>query len=175
MDNDVQLREFYDFDEDELYANRNGYLSSKQEARLEDAERFAGKALRIVGYVLLVLAFVPYVYYAIWPGLSKLAGALYWPFISILLIAAAIFFFRRSKPLPNRSTLKTVQGPLYLVERKEEEMHYAVYYYDINIGGAKFDGSSDLLKMITQGDTYAVYYLDPDNVILSLERIPKKE
>ncbi len=41
------------------------------------------------------------------------------------------------------------------------------------LAGCSSTAISDLLQMITQGETYAIYYLDPDKTILSLERIAK--
>ncbi len=92
MDNDAKLRKFYGFDEADLYANRNGYLTAKQKAVQKEAERFAEKFMRIGGYVLLILAVVPYIWYALGHGPASLLGKLFWPILSILLVAAAIFF-----------------------------------------------------------------------------------
>jgi len=53
--------------------------------------------------------------------------------------------------------------------------HDSYESYTLHVGGVEFDENSDLADIITQGDYYAVYYLDAGKEILSMERLPNMQ
>lgn len=72
-------------------------------------------------------------------------------------------------------TVKTVEGPLNLFVETKKMQHDSYESYTLHVGGVEFDENSDLADIITQGDYYAVYYLDAGKEILSMERLPNKQ
>jgi len=175
MENDAKLRKYYDFDDADLYANRNGHLTPRQKAREEKDARATKKILLVAGIVLLALAFLPYVYfwwvsrpgwefYLIW----SLTWVPLWTFLGILLL-------RMARVTTAIDTVKTVEGPLNLFVETKKMQHSSYESYTLHVGGVEFDENSDLADIITQGDYYAVYYLDAGKEILSMERLPNKQ
>jgi uncharacterized membrane protein len=176
MDNDEELRDYFDFNDADLFANRNGYLSPRQQAREKKDALSTKKMLKIVGVILLVLALLPiiilFILKAAWH--TWLFWGLIWPILGVFL---AFWAFRFARATSTEDTLKTVEGRVNIIKEEMEEANMHKYYdYYWNIGGVKFDvADSDKVDILQQGDMYRVYYLDLEKQILSLEKIPEKE
>ncbi len=175
MDNEEELRKYFDFDDTDLFANRNGYLSPRQQDRVKKDFRSGGKFFGILGFILIGLAITPLIILLI----TKANWLLWLVFtiVGILWIIPAIFFFRVASDRNDKDTLETVEGQVNTVEEVHEGPHFHKDYdYYWKIGGVRFDvldpGKVDILE---QGATYRVYYLDLAKAIMSLEKIPNKE
>ena len=69
MDSNSELRKYFDFDEADLYANRNGYLSQRQPTRDLQETHDTKKLLRIVGFcIFLIGVFLPVILFFIEKG-----------------------------------------------------------------------------------------------------------
>jgi len=180
MDNEEELRKYFDFDDADLFANRNGYLSPRQQDRTKKDQRFSRKFFRNLGFILIGLALIPFIILLINVLLYHESYWYLWlifTVVGIIWIIPAIFFFRVASDRNDKDTLKTVEGQVNTVEEVHEGPHlHKDYDYYWKIGGVRFDvldpGKVDILE---QGDTYRVYYLDLAKAIMSLEKIPNKE
>jgi hypothetical protein len=175
MDNEEELRKYFDFDDADLFANRNGYLSPRQQDRVKKDLRSGGKFFRILGFILIGLALLPFIFLLFMEKIWYLW--LIFTIVGIIWIIPAIFFFRVASDRNDKDTLKTVEGQVNTIEEVHEGPHFHKDYdYYWIIGGVRFDvldpGKVDILE---QGDTYRVYYLNLAKAIMSLEKIPNKE
>jgi hypothetical protein len=186
---DQSLKDYFHFDEGDLQANRNGQLSAKQRQNLLAGQK-SDRRWGLVGGLgcgvgfLAIASIFPLVFIPL--GLTQLQkgdmggaiGSLI-PAVIWALIWGAIGFFAIwggvngaiNKPEP--LTLKSVTGPVNIVgvERTSGGKHHHTYIqHELHIGDQEFDVQESLAGHVMQGDTYAVYYVDDDNV-LSLERL----
>ncbi len=173
MENDEELRKYFDFDEADLFANRNGYMSSKQQARDKKEVRDTRKVLSIVGYCILALAILPVIIFFLVKGQWQ---SWLWAFIWLLVgVLVAVFVLRLAANTTKEDTLKTVEGRVNIIKEEHEDENLHKYYdYYWNIGAVKFDvADSEKVDILQQGDFYRVYYLDLAKEILSLEKVEK--
>ena len=173
--NDDLLRKCFNFDEADLFANRNGYLTPRQQVRLAEDEQFTKNLFLIIGYILLAAAILPYL--IIWltraPWEFWLIWSLTWvPLWSFL----GIYVIRLARPTSKSNLLKTVEGPINIVkvESYNNTTRTTSDDYELHIGGVEFDVDSELADVMMQGDTYAVYYLEGTKDIMSLELLAKR-
>jgi hypothetical protein len=175
MDNESELKKYFDFDESDLFANRNGYLSPRQQARDKKDARDTKRILYTIGFILLALAFLPVIIFLLVKGHWQS-----WSWILILLpigIFGSIILFRLAVNTSTEDTLKTIEGKVNIIKEENEDEHLHKYYdYYWKIGGVKFDVvDTDKVELLEQGDTYRVYFLDLAKQILSLEKITKEK
>ncbi len=172
---DEQLKKYFEFDEGDLNANRNGYLTPKQQTRLaKEAKAQAGCSL-FLGIILLGVAVVPILilYFSgafAFFGVAGLAW-LIWP---IVWGAIAFFIIRGSFSKPNLMVQKA-EGPINIVktESYNSSTHTTSEDYEMHVGGQTFDVDSDLADYMMQGDTYAIYYTEDPREIISVEQLAK--
>jgi hypothetical protein len=172
---DQQLKKYFNFDEADLNANRNGTFTQKQNQRLAQDRKSGAIFMRIVGLGLLFIAALPIVIlwlvgaFAVMGWLSLLWGI--WPLIWGFLAFKA---FRSSLSTPT-STLATATGPVNIV--KDERYNASTKRYteehELHVGGVEFDVEAELADMMMQGDVYAVYYIKETRDILSLELLSR--
>ena len=188
--NDEALYKVFEFDESDLFNNRNGMLSTNQQARLADADRFA-KKLGLVGvFFFLAVAIIPALIIGItgahcisdlcaeeWPSslrvfllLLLLTWTPVWAWISIRLFISANTPYR----IP---ALLKVEGPVNIVkvEGYNSASKTHTENYELRIGGETFDVDSELADIMMQGDVYAVYYIKEAMQIMSAEPIAKSK
>jgi membrane protein implicated in regulation of membrane protease activity len=180
MDNEEELRKYFDFDDADLFANRSGYLSPRQENRIKKDLRSSGKFFGILGFIFLGLALIPLIILLINVLLSHETYWYLWlifTIVGILWIIPSIFFFRVASDRNDQDTLKIVEGKVNTVEEVHDGPHlHKDYDYYWKIGGVRFDVlDPNKVDILEQGDTYRVYYLDLAKAIMSLEKIPNKE
>lgn len=174
MDNDAELRTYFDFDETDLNANRKGYLSRRQQARDKKAARSPKLLLEIAGFAFLVLAFVPIIFL-----INRHAATALWLIWAVWLVTwiyLAVMVLRMSTVDPATDKLKTVEGWVSTIKEEKSENHadkHFVYYW--KVGGIKFEVTDpEKAGILEQGATYRLYYLDLGKQILSVERLPEK-
>ncbi len=171
MDSVDLLQKYFDFNESDLYANRNGYLTPRQQALLVADDKFGKKLFGIIGIILIFVALLPAIIIAIslalcvsgncWPtsaryffGVIVLLWTPIWGYFGVRVLRSAL-----STPKP--PSLQKVEGPINIVRtvhtdhqtRQEHEEH------ELHIGDVEFDCSSDLANSMLQGDVYSIYYI----------------
>ena len=193
---DQALGDFLHFNETDLYANRNGRLSEKQQQTLLEQHK-SGKRFGFLGGLgcgvfffavasIFPIAVTPHALAALQKGNTGEAvgtfigigvWALIWGGIGCYGFWSAIssLFKKRSAV-----SLKSVVGPINLVGVEKEtstgtgmERTTSTYIeHELRIGRQKFEVPGELGGYLMQGDTYAVYYIN-ENQIMSLERLAK--
>jgi hypothetical protein len=148
------LEEYFEFDEYDLNANRQGRLSEKQDARLNKEERASRSQIRMAGYVLAVVTLLLFllVLYLINYGNTDLLS-----FLWVVLFGAATFWFLRAGFKKVGYILKKTEGPAY-IEQWVDKDDPGTTLYELQVGGVNFGVGPELVRLISQGEVYAVYY-----------------
>jgi hypothetical protein len=174
MDNEEEIRKYFDFNDADLFANRNGYLSPRQQARDKQEQKGAHKVLLIFGFIIVAADLFPFLVLLIekTPWQHWLLWLIIWLPIWTFL---AILVFRLSGGTSTPDILKTIEGQVDIIKEENEDNHANKFYdYYWSIGGVKFDvADSEKVDILQQGDIYRVYYLDLAKEIMSLEKLAK--
>ncbi|MEW6028660.1 MAG: hypothetical protein AB1554_04160 [Chloroflexota bacterium] len=190
---DIPLQRFFEFDEGDLHANRNGRLSPKQQKKIDEGERGAKNILVGAGVVFILIALgVSYgvLSSALGRGLSfshittddiiglGLGVGLPWLFLGLLAFGS----FRMAFSKLDMSVQK-VEGKVNFVKVEKRESYKTaggsdsyrtVEEYELRVGKVNFeDVDEELLNIIEEGDTYAFYYTKDAKNILSAEFVAK--
>jgi hypothetical protein len=173
------------FDESDLFANRNGRLTAKQQARLASDAKFGKKIALAISFFFLAFAIAPGVIAGVnaahciadlcseWPDSLRiflvillLTWTPIWAWISIRLFISAASPFR----IP---ALLKVEGPINIVKVESYNAASKTHSenYELRLGGETFDVAAELADIVMQGDVYAVYYLKEAMQIMSAELI----
>ena len=180
---DEQLRKYFDFNEGDLFDNRNGYLSERQQKRLAADEAFWKKLSLIFGILLLVVAFLPVLIIGLKaaPCIADLCSE--WPsslrafnLILIILITPTLLYFGlrviRGALKPQKVfSVQKVEGPINIVKDKSynSTSHMYTESHELHVGGEEFDEDEEVADIMMQGDIYAIYYIKESMTILSAE------
>ncbi len=178
---DKELMNYFDFDESDLNANRNGSLSSRQSACLRQKDQSVRKAFLIVGWISAILVVLPTLILWLIGSLSSVGWySLLWiipcGLLAVLLIRAG-----------SKSTiyvLRKVEGPIEVI-RGGSYQDPTEIYYELRIGDKGFGIGQKLASRLREekGAIYIVYYYwgsDTvetdlmDSYIMSLERVSAK-
>lgn len=188
---DLELRNFFEFDEGDLIANRARRLSPKQEAKIQDIEKGSSRIFFWAG-VVLVLFGIGASYGILKPvlefgndimGWSDLIG----PFIGLAVTWGVLGFFAIGAFRLSRSrfdsSVQHVEGKVDFVKVEKQESYQTaddstsyrtVEEYELRVGRVAFeDVDGELLDIIEEGDTYAFYYTKDTKDILSCEFVGK--
>ena len=187
MNYDELLRKYFDFDEADLFANRNDALTPKQQTRLAEEEKLWGKISLIGGLILLSVAILPSIMIglAVAPCISNMCSE--WPsslrlfLISMVLIWMPIWGYygirvtRNALSTHNSSLLQKVEGSINIVKVESYNIntHAQKEDYELHVGGEEFDCDSELADIMMQGDIYAIYYIKDTKEIMSAEMLAK--
>jgi hypothetical protein len=167
MDNVDLLQNYFHFDDSDLFANRNGNLTPRQQARLVDDEKFGKKLFLIIGIILLFVAFLPAIIISI--SLIMCISKNCWPisaryfFSGMVVIWTPIWGYFGIRVLRSAlSTLKpfslqNVEGPINIIRTVRTD----------------FKTRSELANIMMQGDIYAIYYINESKKIMSAEMSAK--
>jgi hypothetical protein len=183
MNNDELLRKLFEFDEADLFANRNGTLTPRQQARMAVEEKVWDIMDLIGGSILIIVAILPPIIIGIeaapcfsnfcsdWPlsGRIFLTGmVLIWPLLWGYWGFRVIYKAFSTHRSPS---LKKAEGPVNIIKVVDSQGEGEDY--ELHIGGKKFDCDSELADIMQQGDIYAIYYLKDTEEILSAEMLSK--
>ena len=170
-----KLREYFDFDEDDLIANRKGHLSERQLKHLDAERKYKPGIEWGVGLILFMIAGIG-IYGAVTAifhasgVVGRIVFVLFfgvlWPYIFGKLGLQMINSTRSSRNIH----VKVERGRLRLFQRKAPDI---IAYYELQVGDRTIGLEDDLTDMVTQGDRYAMYYLAKTKGMLSLEHISK--
>ena len=177
MDN-TKAMEYFQFDEADLQANRNGSLTQKQEARIS-AELKSARARKtalawfmffLAAFGVLAAAVIWYIPDSSW-GLRigfAVGFGLVWPAVYIFM--GMIFL-----PSPLYTDLKlaseTGRVNIVRVESRNSTTRSASSRFDLYIGNRRFVADYRIGNVLIQGDEYTVYYLPQSQKIVSMEWI----
>ncbi|MGA7193471.1 MAG: hypothetical protein WBW94_07545 [Anaerolineales bacterium] len=185
---DPQLMNYFNFNEADLQANRNGQLTEKQKGRLvkEDKRDRTGS---IIGGGFLILIALIGVVIAIAAGAADpdwgfrigfgLGFGCIWP-----LAWGGVGYFILSRAFAKfQVQLKRAEGPVNIINAERTSTHtdsdgfsHTSHYFvhELHVGGKSFDVEATLADVMMQGDTYALYFTEgSENDILSAELISK--
>ena len=178
------------FDESDLFANRNGRLSAKQQARLASFTKSGKQIGVVVSLFLLAFAVAPAV--ITWWNAAPCIAALCseWPgslrvFLVILLLTWTPIwawlgirsFISANAPYRIPDLLKA-EGPVNIVKVESYNAASKTHSenYELRIGGETLDVDSELADIMMQGDIYAIYHVKGDVMqIMSAELIAKTD
>ena len=187
---DLELRNYFKFEEGDLATNRAGRLSEKQNLKIAEAESGANQIFFWAGVVFILIAlafsyglFKPVVE-AGWTTarMSDLVGSaigfvVVWGILGFLAIGS----FRLSKSKMDSSVQK-VEGKVNFVKVEKRvtntssngPKYRTEEQYELRVGRIAFENvEEELLNTIEEGDTYAFYYTKDTKDILSCEYISK--
>lgn len=182
---EMELRDFFKFDEADLSANRLGRLSERQLATIQKDSRKAKRyGIGIgMGLILLAAAISYGIYNQVGQGgttLSDVIGGII-TVVIIFGVFALISFWVAFMKLD--LTLASAEGKVDFVKVEKTERTKSatgsthtrtVQVYELRVGGVNFHNVPEkLLNLMEEGDFYAVYFLKVSDHILSLERISK--
>jgi len=185
------LKKFYEFDDDDLYANRNGKLSPKQAQMIQNR----GQVIKKVGYALggifgaialcvgslflfvLLLAVLLHnwsVSTAVIPLISTALG-----FMATAAIAGYILWLTRTKG-QSRGVLRNISGAIQIrvvvLTSTSSRSHRSRKYnqYQMSIGESnELVLDDELVGIVKEGDAYSINFMDFQNgsegLILSME------
>ena len=178
------LRNFYDFNDDDLEANRQGRLSQKQ----LDIINSVSKERRMLAYGIgafalvigiIILAVVLFAVLLLWAthdwNKGAVSGISAGVIGSLALFGVAAFFMRLLLKKANaRYTLRTTRGGVHLTKVNVRARTRSYQQHQMQIGDALFVLDDELVGHIKEGEIYAVYYLDyqdgSEGIIQSLEK-----
>lgn len=168
----AQLMHYFDFNETDLEANRNGVLSEKQSARLERERNQFKASARVVGIIigigsLLLLAIII--------ALGLLDHSQFLEIVIPLLFVAPLGFAAflisgRFNVAP--FTVRRLEGPVHLGTSLQPARRSARRgRFALQVDGHAFTVDPELSKVIRDGDRYRVYYASDWEDILSIEQL----
>ena len=190
---DIDLQKLFDFDEEDLTANRSCKVSPRQEKRIQEAERLSSRIFRGTGLVLILLA-VSNAYGVIssaikqgWSFSTASQNDMIGIITSIGIPGLLLGFFAsgsfKMAAAKADHSVQQVRGKVHFIrvekvfpEKKPNgSMAFrTVEVYELRVGKVHFDNvSQQMMSIMEEGDIYAFYYTKDTKDILSAERITK--
>ncbi len=161
---DQALRDYFQFDEYDLAANRNGEYSEKQKQKLvkQDKGKFNTELIIGLGALTIFLVLLGVLFF------FKDYDVAVMVFMAICLVVA--YYTLRSAYNTNKGDapkevreLKKLEGPVHI---DQDERSNDVY---LHIQGERWGLEDNIASSFHQGDTYTVYYGGNEGDILSVE------
>ncbi len=167
---ETELMHYFNFDNVDLEANRNGQLSEKQRVRLQGERRAFTNSARLVGIIIGVgsLAML-----GIIVALGLLDHSLFLEIVIPLMCIAPLGFAAylmsgRYEIAP--FAVKRLEGPVHLrPSAKASPLGTGARRYALTVDGHSFTVDPELQKVMRDGERYRVYYASDWDDILSLE------
>ncbi len=167
---DTELMRYFDFDNADLEANRNGQLSEKQRARLQGERRRFTNSARVLGVIigagsLAILGLIV--------ALGLLDQSLFLEIVIPLMCIAPLGFaayLMSGKYEIAPFAVKRLEGPVHLrPSAKASPLGTGARRYALTVDGHSFTVKPELQRVIRDGERYRVYYASDWDDILSLE------
>ena len=160
------LKDFFDFDESDLAANRNGEFSAKQKQKIAcEYQDIANDGLRL-GVPTAVLAVILLVVNIIF---FKKLGSDATTTVAFMLICAGLGTYGLRNAYNTRKIafskfpVEKVTGPVQIEQGSSANRF-------VNIGEQQFEIDQNLASLMKEGDTYTFYINSRDGGVLSVER-----
>ena len=175
MDNQ-KLKEYFNFDESDLYANRNGSLTEKQKTRLAAELKSLRSRKTILAYFMFFLAavgvvgavlvwFLPESSWGLRIGFG-IGFGLVWPAVYIFM---GLIFLPPSTFTNLELASETGRVNIVRVESHNSKTHTTSSRYDLYIGNRRFTADYKVGNILIQGDEYTIYFLKNSSKIVSAE------
>ncbi len=166
--NDRKIMDYFNFDESDLQANRNGRLTVRQLEDLKTEDASANAFSRNIGIALIVGSLIGmgilFRKISLDASLFGLAGCL-----APILIGA--LFIRLGLKKQNFTLVKAEGRVNWVKERSySPTLKREVSAYVMHIDEASFEAESEAAGFIMQGDVYSVHYVEETDQIMSLEK-----
>ncbi len=179
MDNQ-KLKEYFNFDEGDLNANRNGLLTEKQKTRLTAELKSArAKKTRWAYFIFFLAAIGLVVGVRIWfipatgLGLGLRIGftigfGIVW---TVIYGVIGMIFLPPAAYTDMEVAIETGRVNIVKAQSYNSNTHTTDIRYDLYIGSRRFVVDSRIGNVLIQGDVYTVYYLKNSGKIVSAEFI----
>ena len=176
---DQKLMDYFQFNESDLEANRQGQFTEKQRSGLVEGDKSRRKNRLILGSLFAFTAAIGIIIAIVLniqnpdPGSGIVFGGVW------LLIWGGLGALFLTKGFSKHEfKLEKADGHINIVKKESYTAHGGEYsYHELRIGGEAFDVDGDLVDVIMRGDTCAVYYAENsanfETTILSAELISK--
>lgn len=166
---DPQLMKFFNFNESELNANRNGRLSERQKARLQNKETGTKIGFFILGAFHFFIALLGPTLAAYFLASAEMSGLTIGLAILLGLVwlliwgALGLMFGSRAFVKKMEVTVKKVEGPVSIMKimrsgSNSDGTPYNYIVHELRVNKRTFEVGSQLENIMTQGGAYAVYY-----------------
>lgn len=177
---DPQLMSYFQFDQADLDANRNGQFTDKQKTRIFTEDKSSRTWSRVGGFFLIFIGLIGLVaaIFAIANdsdlgfqiGFGLGFGCI-WP----LVWGGIGYFLVKNSFSKHEFKLAKVQGLVNIVRRESysSESHTTTIYHELHIGGQEFSVQGTAADVLMQGDEYILYYISGSSEILSGELVQK--
>ena len=172
---DPKLKAYFQFDESDLQANRNGQFTEKQKARMTKDSKSNGITDNLGAYLFIFIALIgvcaalisvlPFIrssnYLAAIPFV--LGFGCIWPLVWGGFGVRGLFASNSSK---YKFSLAKVQGYANFESRQTFDSNNRpdVVVYTLHIGGKNFKADKSLTDVFTQNAQYIVYYYVKDDL-----------
>ncbi len=177
---DKKLVEYFQFDEFDLSANRNGTLTEKQKKHWIAVLNSDRKGRRRFAYFLFFLAaiglaiavgvwFIPESSWGLRIGFA-LGFGIVWP---VMYGLVGVAFLPPASYMDLELTSETGRVNIVKVETRNSQTSTTSTRYDLYIGKRRFNADHRIGFVLIQGDEYKVYYLKNSNRIVSAEFISR--
>ncbi len=186
-----KIKKFYEFNDDDLFANKNGRLSQKQINDMRDRS----KTIRMVGYLAggfftllalcmgTLLLFVLMLNFLDKHGASVDISTLVTLVITFILFAGIGGYVLWRTTVRGKSTgvIRNISGPIQIravelstTSKTGRKRYYK--QYQMRIGdSSEFVLDDDMVSVVKEGDEYSVNFMDFQNglegLILSMEKL----
>lgn len=178
---DQELMKYFEFDESDLNANRNGSLSPKQNTHLLQSDKSSRKKFLVIGLVSAALAILPTL--ILWL-IDKLKSMGWYSLAWMIPCGLLAFVLIRAGLKSTSYTVKMVEGLVKITEGGSYNDPDGDVYYELRVGKKRFGIGPELANLMKkdEGRVYAVYYYwgsDTvetdlmDSHIMSLEKVSK--
>lgn len=185
-----KLKEYYPFDDSDLWENNNGRLTQKQVVRIKSHSQL----IRIAGYAggifclsiaLCLGTVIPLVLLSAVLGggeINTIVALIVIGLGFLVFLVVGIWMLLATKSLDKTSSVfKHVCGPVVIRAhdrvvhgKNTHESHYTVYKMSIH-DSREFLLDNELLDIVKEGDEYAINYVDFRNplgaLLLSVEKL----
>lgn len=175
----TQLMEAFNFDEEDLAANRAGSLSTKQKEQMRKNEVFGNWVVAVVGLlsaVGAVLLLLPLVRAGRVPS-DKITNLVF----GVILVFVTFWMLRGLFTKSGSNEVCSVRGKARLVKSVSRSGNVSdaesdrtnVVKHELVVEGEAFFITPDVFNTVLhEGETYAVYFTENPQLLLSLEHIP---
>lgn len=166
------LETLFNFDKDDLDANRNGFLSEQQRNTIEKSilrnEQFI-KIIWIVSFLVIVVGIIT----DFWVHNIITKPTLTYSTVGICMVGTvnyvSIIMNRNSRNALQNGTVEAIQGQVS--KFKKQKARSLAHDYFISVGDIRFSISAKQCKCLTDNDIYTIYYTPSRKMLVSLEKL----
>jgi hypothetical protein len=154
---DEKLQNYFNFNEADLQANKEGHFSQNQKDRLSAMDQADVRGNKITGVLALLVALLG-VGFAIWGTQSLELRCVSGLALPVVFVTLGVYLLVR-KNAKRAYKLGKAQGTLTYSRHVNQRTRNKVYGWKIlHVGKTKFDVGENLSDLMHEGDQYLVFY-----------------